>query len=100
MAESKSAKKGGGGKGKSEGKSGSGSGSFLSHLVEPVLLFHFMTAIMTFMVVQGFVAEKVCLVNLGYSPEVCDALNSQDKSRFVEHGYITYIHYRQGTLTR
>jgi len=44
---------------------------------EPALLFHMLASILIYMVVQDFLTEKVCEVNLGYSEEVCTALQQK-----------------------
>ena len=46
-------------------------------VAEPALLFHMVTSIMVFMSVQDFLAEQACLVNMGYSEEVCTAIKSR-----------------------
>jgi hypothetical protein len=45
--------------------------------LEPALVTHMTAAVMIYMVVQDFLLEKACRVNLGYSDAVCDALTSK-----------------------
>jgi len=49
--------------------------SFFS--LEPALIVHMTAAIAVFMVLQDFMMEKACRVNLGYSDEVCTALSAK-----------------------
>lgn len=45
--------------------------------LEPGLVMHMTAAIMVFMVVQDFMLEKACRVNLDYGDAVCDALKAK-----------------------
>lgn len=45
--------------------------------VEPAILIHMTSAILVFMTVQDVILEKACRVNLGYSDQVCDALQAR-----------------------
>jgi len=53
-----------------------GESFFGTFSAEPALLLQRLSTILVYVVVQDFLTEKVCLVNLGYSEEVCNALQS------------------------
>ncbi|CAL8113962.1 unnamed protein product [Orchesella dallaii] len=52
--------------------------------LEPALVIHMCSAILVFMTVQDLLLEKACRVNLGYSDEVCDALQARNTKGFEE----------------
>lgn len=45
--------------------------------LEPALVIHMSSAIMVFMSISDLLLEKACRVNLGYSDDVCDALQAR-----------------------
>jgi len=62
--------------GKQNGGDKSEKSFFSTFRAEPALLLQMLSTILVYMVVQDFLTEKVCLVNLGYSEDVCNALQS------------------------
>lgn len=45
--------------------------------LEPALIIHMTSSIMVFMSISDLLLEKACRVNLGYSDDVCDALQAR-----------------------
>ncbi|ODM94712.1 Proton-coupled folate transporter [Orchesella cincta] len=52
--------------------------------LEPALVIHMCSAILVFMTVQDLLLEKACRVNLGYSDDVCDALQARNTKGLEE----------------
>ncbi|CAL8124071.1 unnamed protein product [Orchesella dallaii] len=52
--------------------------------LEPALIAHMCSAILVIMTVQDLLLEKACRVNLGYSDQVCDALQARNTSGLEE----------------
>ncbi|ODN01610.1 Proton-coupled folate transporter [Orchesella cincta] len=51
---------------------------------EPALIAHMCSAILAIMTVQDVLLEKACRVNLGYSDQVCDALQARNTTGLEE----------------
>jgi len=71
---------------KSDGKTLSLGASILS--LEPALVLHMTSAISVFMVVQDYMLERACRVNLKYSESICSSL--EDRYAGI-HGKICFI---------
>lgn len=51
--------------------------------VEPIMVFYVWPCVMASIAVQNLNLEKSCRVNMGYSEDVCDALQIRNKSGFT-----------------
>ncbi|KAJ8732266.1 hypothetical protein PYW08_014996 [Mythimna loreyi] len=51
--------------------------------VEPIVLCYVIPAMLTTLAIQNLNLEKACRINLNYSTEVCDALNSRQTENYT-----------------
>ncbi|XP_067013294.2 probable peptidoglycan muropeptide transporter SLC46 isoform X2 [Anabrus simplex] len=52
--------------------------------VEPMLACYIMPSVLASLATQNLNLEKACYVNLGYSPEVCQALTARETANYTE----------------